>query len=88
MGTPPRRVLAIPDEVSTDERYRRLMSEWGHRGLTREEAIALFRKHGFSPQASGGWARGAWIETHTDGRRYLTQRSQDWLAAREREDER
>jgi hypothetical protein len=76
-----------PEEASTEERYRRVIVEWGERGLTRAEASALFRKHGFAPQASGGWARGDWIETRTDGRRYLTQRSLEWLAKQEAGDE-
>ncbi|WP_431924702.1 hypothetical protein [Nonomuraea jabiensis] len=38
----------------------------------------MFRKHGFSPQAAGGWARGEWREVHEDGRRYLTDRSLHW----------
>jgi hypothetical protein len=80
-------VAAGPEDVSSDERYRRVISEWGERGLTREQASALFRKHGFSPQAAGGWARGEWIETRPDGRRYLTQRSHEWLAAQEADDE-
>jgi hypothetical protein len=81
-------VAAGPEDVSSDERYRRLMVEWGQRGLAREEASALFRKHGFSPQAAGGWARGEWMETRADGRRYLTQRSHEWLAAQKAGDER
>ena len=80
-------VAAGPEDISSDERYRRVISEWGDRGLTREQASALFRKHGFSPQAAGGWARGEWIETRADDRRYLTQRSHDWLAAQEVDDE-
>jgi hypothetical protein len=79
--------VACPEEVSAEERYRRVIVEWGNRGLTRAETSALFRKHGFAPQASGGWARGDWIETHTDGRRYLTQRSLEWLAKQEAGDE-
>lgn len=26
-------------------------------GLTQQEASALFKKHGFAPQTTGGWAR-------------------------------
>jgi hypothetical protein len=79
-------IAAGPGDVSSDERYRRVMVEWGQRGLTREEATALFRKHGFSPQAAGGWTRGDWMETRADGRRYLTPRSHEWLAAQGRND--
>jgi hypothetical protein len=80
-------IAAGPEEVSSDERYRRVMVEWGERGLTREAATALFRKHGFAPQAAGGWTHGDWMETRADGRRYLTERSHEWLAAQGRSDE-
>lgn len=73
-------ISADPAEPPVESRYRSLMSEWGERGLTRNEASALFRKHGFSPQAAGGWVRGDWLEVRDDGRRYLTDRSLDWLA--------
>ena len=62
------------------ERERAVLGEWGQRGLTRAEASALFRRHGFAPQAAGGWARGNWIESREDGRRYITERSRRWLA--------
>jgi hypothetical protein len=68
-----------PAERSLDERYRALIAEWGQRGLTRSEASALFRKHGFAPQVAGGWARTGWLRT-SDDRRYLTERSLTWLA--------
>lgn len=81
---------ALADAVSTapagatqDERYVAVMTEWSDRGLTRAKASALFRKHGFAPQAAGGWARGDWLETRDDGRRYLTRRSRDWLRHQE-----
>lgn len=75
-------VSAAPSNAE-DDRYRSLIAEWGERGLTRPETSALFRKHGFSPQAAGGWARGDWLETRADGRRYLTTRSLHWLAGQE-----
>lgn len=74
---------AIEDDEATtpaDDRYQAALREWGDRGLTREEASSLLRKHGFAPQAAGGWARGDWIETRADGLRYLTGRSHRWLA--------
>jgi hypothetical protein len=61
-----------------DDRTAALLVEWGSRGLTREEASALFRRHGFAPQTAGGWARGDWIETR-DGLRYASARSLSWL---------
>jgi hypothetical protein len=79
-------VATGPEDISADERYRRVITEWDQRGLTRDEAGALFRKHGFPPQAAGGWSRGNWIETRADGRRYLTERSHEWLAAQEAHD--
>ncbi|MBO2451729.1 hypothetical protein J4573_31890 [Actinomadura barringtoniae] len=72
-------ITADPAERPEDARYRAVISEWGDRGLTRSEASALFRKHGFSPQVAGGWARGDWLEVRDDGRRYLTDRSRTWL---------
>jgi hypothetical protein len=68
-----------PDQV----RAASLLREWGDRGLSRDEASALFRKHGFAPQTAGGWARSAWIETRPDGRRYVTESSRRWLAGQE-----
>jgi hypothetical protein len=64
---------------AAEERYRAVLAEWGERGLSREQASALLRKHGFAPQAAGGWARGDWITTRDDGLRYLTERSRRWL---------
>lgn len=72
---------AVAGEPEPEEdRYRAVIAEWGDRGLTRDEASALFRRHGFSPQAAGGWVRGDWLEIRADGRRYLTARSARWLA--------
>ena len=72
-------IAADPAELPEEDRYRALISAWGARGLTRAEASALFRKHGFSPQAAGGWVRGEWLEVRDDGRRYMTERSLTWL---------
>jgi hypothetical protein len=68
-----------PEQV----RAASLLREWGDRGLSRGEASALFRKHGFAPQTAGGWARSDWIETRPDGRRYVTGSSRQWLAGQE-----
>ncbi|MDL4814820.1 hypothetical protein [Actinomadura opuntiae] len=76
-------VSADPAEPPEEARQRALISEWGERGLTRAEASALFRKHGFSPQAAGGWVRGDWLEVRGDGRRYLTERSLRWVEQEE-----
>jgi hypothetical protein len=70
------------DAGPEDDRVAAVLREWGSRGLTRDEASALFRKHGFAPQTAGGWARGDWIESR-DGLRYASARSQAWLAERE-----
>src|ERR1700733_6607777 len=63
-----------------------LLREWGDRGLSRGEASALFRKHGFAPQTAGGWARNDWIESRPDGRRYAPGASRRGLAEQEAPD--
>ncbi|MGW5410259.1 hypothetical protein [Actinomadura geliboluensis] len=88
-----RGLAALADALSgvaerpEEERYLAVMAEWGRRGLTRDEASRLFRKHGFSPQAAGGWVRGEWLEVRDDGRRYLTVRSLEWLDEQEANDD-
>ncbi|SEF68406.1 hypothetical protein SAMN05444920_101367 [Nonomuraea solani] len=69
-------------EAGEDERTARVIREWGRRGLTQKEASALFQRHGFAPQTTGGWTRGEWIEIGDDGLRYLTARSHTWLEER------
>lgn len=70
-------------EASEDERTARVIGDWGRRGLTQKEASALFQRHGFAPQTTGGWARGEWVEIGDDGLRYLTAKSHTWLEERE-----
>ena len=77
-------IAADPAGEPDENRYRSLIAEWGERGLSRDQASALFRRHGFSPQAAGGWVRGDWLEVRDDGRRYLTARSTDWLQGDDR----
>jgi hypothetical protein len=72
-----------PADRGDGESELSILREWGDRGLTRSEASALFRKHGFAPQTAGGWARGDWIESRDDGRRYITERSRQWLRDQE-----
>jgi hypothetical protein len=72
-----------PDQPPESARTAALLREWDDRGLTRSEASALFRRHGFAPQTAGGWTRGDWIQTRSDGRRYITDRSRTWLAEQE-----
>lgn len=69
-------------EPPEEDRVAALLGEWGDRGLTRTEASALFRRHGFKPQTAGGWARADWIVTRA-GLRYVSERSLRWLADRE-----
>lgn len=69
-------------EAGEDERTARVIQEWGRRGLTQKEASALFQRHGFAPQTTGGWTRGEWVEIGDDGLRYLTARSHTWLEER------
>ncbi|TDC49069.1 hypothetical protein E1281_23870 [Actinomadura sp. KC345] len=88
-----RGLAALADAISgasqhpEEARYLAVMAEWGRRGLTRDESSRLFRKHGFSPQAAGGWVKGDWLEVRDDGRRYLSDRSLQWLADPEADDE-
>jgi hypothetical protein len=76
-------VVSTPGQPPQQDRAASLLREWGDRGLSRGEASALFRKHGFAPQTAGGWARSDWIETRPDGRRYVTESSRRWLAGQE-----
>jgi hypothetical protein len=55
--------------------------------VSQSEATTIFRKYVFAPQSVGGWARGDWICTSPDVKRYLTQRVHQWLAAQEDEDD-
>jgi hypothetical protein len=73
--------MAPDAELPEARRIADVLQEWGEQGLTRQEASALFRKHGFAPQTAGGWARGDWIESR-DGLRFLSARSRRWLAER------
>jgi hypothetical protein len=70
-------------EAAEGHRELAILREWGDRGLSRAEASALFRKHGMAPQTAGGWARGDWIVSSDDGRRYVTERSRRWAAEQE-----
>lgn len=82
-------MLAKAVETGSDEpaerRYMAALEEWGSHGLSSDEVRQLLRKHGFSAQADGGWARGDWIETKPDGLRYLTRRSMEWIAAQRKQ---
>jgi hypothetical protein len=80
-------VAGEADQAPAATRALAVLREWGDRGLTRAEASALFRKHGFAPQTAGGWARGDWIETRDDGRRYITERSRRSLVEQETEED-
>jgi hypothetical protein len=77
------RALEGEHPTEPEARYLAALQEWGHRGLSRDEASTLLKKHGFAPQTAGAWARDDWIESRSDGLRYLTKRSHDWLAQRE-----
>lgn len=74
---------ALVDPRPQAGRELAVLREWSDRGLTRAEASALFRRHGYAPQTGGGWTRGNWIEIRSDGRRYLTERSLRWVAEHE-----
>lgn len=75
-----------PEEAGELERMARVIRDWGRRGLRKEEASALFKRHGFAPQTTGGWARGDWIEIGADGLRHLTPKSHEWLAGYQEEE--
>jgi hypothetical protein len=76
-------VAQVEGQPPESDRAAALLREWGEQGLTRTEASALFRKHGFAPQTAGGWTRADWIEMRSDGRRYVTKGSREWLSAQE-----
>jgi hypothetical protein len=76
-------IAAPPRQAPEAVRAVSLLRDWGGKGLTRAQASALFRKHGFAPQTAGGWARSDWIETRPDGLRYITESSRQWLAEQE-----
>ena len=73
----------VEPKAPQEKRVLEVLREWGERGLTRAEASALLRKHGFAPQAAGGWVRGNWIESRADGKRYISERSRRWVAEQE-----
>lgn len=75
------RAIIDENETSRTDRAAAAMAMWGTRGLSQGQSSDLFKKNGFSPQSSGGWARGGWIEMR-DGLRYLTPKSFDWLERR------
>jgi hypothetical protein len=71
-------LIGAAGEPTQDERYRAAITEWGDRALTGPESIALLRRHGFRPQAVGGWINGGWMEVGPDGLRRMTARSREW----------
>lgn len=48
-------------------------------GLTRGEAVRACKRHGFTPQTVGAWARGAYIEIKDDDLRYMGREGRRWL---------
>ncbi len=71
--------------LSDLERDRGLAREWGTRGLDAREAVELCARWGFPGQKISAWVRGDWAEMRGD-RRYLTQKSLDWLQRADEED--
>jgi hypothetical protein len=74
----------VDSEAKTqDERDIELMLEFNRpagQGLTQEQASAACKRHGYSPQTVGAWARGGWLVTvKSDGLRYLTDQGRDWI---------
>ena len=48
-------------------------------GLGREEASRVCKRHGFTPQTVGAWARGGYLVTRDDGLRYIGEVGRQWL---------
>ena len=48
-------------------------------GLSREEASRVCKRHGFTPQTVGAWARGEYLVTRDDGLRYIGEEGRRWL---------
>jgi hypothetical protein len=48
-------------------------------GLSREEASRVCKRHGFTPQTVGAWARGEYLVTRDDGLRYIGEVGRQWL---------
>jgi hypothetical protein len=62
------------DEKTKEEREIVLLKEFDRglgNGLSRVEAVRTCKRHGFTPQTVGAWARGAYLEIRDDGLRYL-----------------
>jgi hypothetical protein len=72
-----------PSAKTQTERDIDLMLEFNRpvgKGLTQEEASNACKKHGFTPQTVGAWARGGWLKTSKDdGLRYLTGEGRKWI---------
>lgn len=72
-------------ERTPDEREIALLLEFDRGpgdGLTREEASRACKRHGFTPQTVGAWARAAFLKTRDDGLRYLGPEASGWLRER------
>lgn len=73
------------DGKSKQEREIDLLLEFDQpagQGLTQAAASKACKKHGFTPQTVGAWARAEFIVTNKDEdppRRYLTDHAREWL---------
>ena len=77
----------VPTDAQTKEqREIALLLEFNRpagQGLTQEEASKACKKHGFTPQTVGAWARADFLVTNkTEDRRYLTDQGRKWLKER------
>ena len=74
---------ADPGAKTQTEREIDLLLEFNRpagQGLTQEAASNACKKHGFTPQTVGAWARGGWLRTDKeDGLRYLTDDGRKWI---------
>lgn len=72
----------VADQKTRKEREIALLLEFDRApgdGLSREEATRACKRHGFSPQTVGAWARGDYLMTRDDGLRYIGDAGRQWL---------
>jgi hypothetical protein len=79
---------APTDDKTKEEREIALLLEFNRpdgQGLTQVEASKACKKHGFTPQTVGAWARADFLvtnKTEDPPRRYLTDHARNWLGER------
>jgi hypothetical protein len=53
-------------------------------GLSREQASAVFKRHGLNPRSFGSWVQGGYLARKGD-RRWLTDPGRDWADRKTKE---